>query len=56
LVLDAERKKAMMRVVMKAVMHGFEIVLPVGETTALLSIMGLLVLIGDIVARCGPPS
>jgi hypothetical protein len=29
--------------------------LPVGDTTALLSIIGL-VLIGDIVARCGPPT
>jgi hypothetical protein len=29
--------------------------LPVGKSTALLSIIGL-VLIGDIVARCGPPT
>jgi hypothetical protein len=47
----------MMRVVMKAATSRELRVLPVAETTGsmLLSIIGL-VLIGDIVARCGPPS
>ena len=31
------------------------VLLPVADATALLSIIGL-VLIGDIVARCGPPT
>jgi hypothetical protein len=46
----------MMRVVMKAATSRELRALPVAETgSMLLSIIGL-VLIGDIVARCGPPT
>jgi hypothetical protein len=47
------RKPAKITPVTKAANSVEFFALPVGDTTALLSIIGL-VLIGDIVARCGP--
>jgi hypothetical protein len=50
--LDAVRKAAKISAVNEAAMSEI-FPLPVADATALLSIIGL-VLIGDIVARCGP--
>ena len=53
--LDAMRNLAKITPVTKAANSRGLSRLTVGDTTALLSIIGL-VLIGDIVARCGPPT
>jgi len=52
--LDAVRNPAKISPVNEAAVSKSSL-LPVEKSTALLSIIGL-VLIGDIVARCGPPT